>query len=182
MRSRLRRPTSKSITFGLVAQGEAEERRRWWWSAHATLCRKSRRRFWPYARSLVDWFQEKMQGFKAVRSAAFHLEPHLGRFAQDVRGQRGFGCAVDAGNGHELRLQAVVKMRAAVLPRPCNGAAPQRGITWMLPSAITSAPNSLRPAHHQVGAARIDLLARTQGLVDHDGAWSRPLEPRAPPP
>src|SRR5438552_13408351 len=101
MRSRLRKPTSKSITAVLWPRSARPEEK-------LALVVVLPTPPLPEVTTTIlaigcGPFSSKFQGLDEKLLA---VEPHLGRLGRHVGGQGGVGGAVDARNGHQLRFHA----------------------------------------------------------------------------
>src|SRR4249920_29717 len=105
MRSRLRRPTSKSITAVLWPRSARPE-------AKLALVVVLPTPPLPEVTTMIlaisgkSLLGSKRSGLQSFDEKLLAFEPHLRRLAQHVVGQGGFGGAVDARDGDELRLHA----------------------------------------------------------------------------
>src|SRR5258706_12341048 len=102
MRSRLRRPTSKSITAVLWPSSASPD-------AKLALVVVLPTPPLPEVTTMIlairfRVLSRTLSGFKRLDHQPFAIEPHLRSLAQHVGGQLGFGGAVEAGNRKQLRF------------------------------------------------------------------------------
>src|SRR3954468_3194484 len=104
-------------------------------------------------------------------SLGIRYQPHLRRLAPYRRELRRFAGPIQAGDGNQLRLHPEREdPRIGIPARPRDGAAAQRRIHVDVPVRDHLRAGVHHGEHHQVSPPRVDLLARAQGLLDHERA------------
>src|SRR6185295_13943421 len=169
MRSRLRRPTSKSITAVL------------WPRRASPLAKLALVVVLPtpplpeVTTTVLAMFTPLFEGVEHQPvSVGICYQPHLCRLAPYGLEQRLFAGAIQAGDRNQLRLHAEREDPGIGIPaRARDGAAAQRCIHVDVPVRDHLRARVHHGEHHQVAAARVDLLARAQRLVDHQRAGRR---------
>src|SRR6516225_5934566 len=160
IRSRLRRPTSKSMTAVLWPRSARPDEK----LALVVVLPTP-----PLPEVTTTIFAMRVQSLELERG---HHEdavdqPHLGGLAGDVLGQRRLGGAVDARDGDEFGFEAGGEdARLGVAARAGDGLAAQRAVDVHVAVGQHLGAGVDGGVHDEVAALRVGLLAGAQRLVD----------------
>src|SRR4051812_14674102 len=167
IRSRLRRPTSKSMTAVLCPASARPDAKLALVVVLPTppLPEVTTMIFAMGSLSGVQCFHHQL----ALRAA---VQPHLRGLAEHFGGQGDVAGAVDAGDGNEFGFEAQRDdARSVVTARAGDRLAAQWGVHVDAAIGDHFGAGIHHRHHHQVAAARVDLLAGPQRAVDDQGAW-----------